>query len=228
MDKVREPAIQLNHVTAGYGGKNILNDVTLHVPSGELIGISGPNGAGKTTFLRVISGLLVASRGDVLLFNRSLNDARRRRWARRQVGYVAQEQASVSFPIDVFDAILLGRLGRSFGKWKRAGSVDRHVVNEWIVRVQLEHKKRNDITELSGGERQRVALARALAGEPQLLILDEPTTYLDVDARKDLMQLVLELHNELRLTTLFVTHEPQLLSDYANRHITINEGRIDG
>lgn len=222
----RAPAVELVDVVAGYGGTPILTGVSTRVASGELVGIWGPNGAGKTTLFRVIMGLLVPTQGAVRLFGSPLDSERARRWARRQVGYVAQELAPGALPISVFDAVLLGRWGRTFAGLRRPTADDRQIVVEWIERVGLAHKQQSDLRELSGGQRQRVALARALACNPSLLILDEPTTHLDARARNELIALVQHLHQDLGLTTLLVSHDPDILHACTDRLVQLEDGKL--
>lgn len=219
-------AVELIDVVAGYGAVRVLSGVSTRVEAGEFVGIWGPNGAGKTTLFRVIMGLLIPWRGTVRLFGSPLESERARRWARRQVGYVAQELAPGALPISVFDAVLLGRWGRTFGGLRRPTQQDKEIVTEWIERVGLGHKQKSDLRELSGGQRQRVALARALACNPTLLILDEPTTHLDAQARDELIALVQHLHNELKLTTLMVSHDPDVLRACTGRILQMVDGRL--
>lgn len=219
-------AVELCSVTAGYDHRPVLCDVSARIPRGHIIGVAGPNGAGKTTLLRVIMGLLVPKAGEVRFQGKVLAGSRQRRWARRQMGYVPQEQAHGTLPITVFDAVLLGRWGRSFAGWRRPSQEDRQLVSKWLKRVGLAHKADSDIRELSGGQRQRAALARALIGEPSLLILDEPTTHLDSQARRELIALTKELHRSLALTTIVVTHEDDLLREHTDQILYMEAGRL--
>lgn len=220
------PAIELVGIVAGYGGPPVLRGVNLRVEPGDMVGISGPNGAGKTTLLRVILGLLVPGEGQVRLFGEPLRDERSRRRARLRIGYVPQEQAPGALPMTVWDAVLMGRWGRGFAGPRRPGPADRQAARMWIERLGLGPFAQRDVRELSGGQRQRVALARALAGEPSLLILDEPTTHLDAGARRDFMECLAAFHREAGVTTVFVTHDPGVLAGYARRRLRMEAGRL--
>lgn len=219
-------AVELDRVTAGYGRRTILHALTARVPYGQTVGVGGPNGAGKTTLLRVIIGLLIPKEGEVRLFGRPLKSQRDRHWARRQIGYVPQEQVAGDLPITVYDAVLLGRWGRTYAGWRRPGPADRAAVLHWLDWVGLAHLAQRDVRELSGGQRQRVALARALAGEPRLLVLDEPTTHLDAEAQAELIGLLQRLRQDLGLTTLIVSHEAAVLAACAERRWTLTGGRL--
>lgn len=219
-------ALQLANIIAGYDDRPVLRALSMEVCRGEIVGIAGPNGAGKTTLLRVVMGLLVPIQGEVHLFGRLIHDGRQRRLIRRRIGYVAQEPATGALPITVYDAILLGLWGRSFAGWRRPGAEDRRAVLDWIERVGLSDKVQSDLRELSGGQRQRVALARALIGAPSLLILDEPTTHLDSQARTELIRLILQLHGDLKLTTLLVTHEREILRTSTDRTLNMENGQF--
>ncbi len=198
-------AVELRDVSAGYDTL-VIERLNLTVPSGSLIGIVGPNGAGKTTLLKVICGLLVPKSGQVNILSRSLVSSRDRLWIRRQLGYVPQLQTPSALPISVEDAVLLGRWGRSFSWCKRPTTFDLERVSEVLQLVGMEEARRQDWRTLSGGQRQRVALARALVRDPDLLIMDEPTTYLDPGAQEDLILLIQQLQSSLNITTIVVTH----------------------
>lgn len=220
------PAIEVIGVVAGYGGAPILRGVDFRVEPGEMVGISGPNGVGKTTLFRVILGLLVPIEGQVWVLGELLKDERSRRQARLRTGYVAQEQVPGTLPISVFDAVLMGRWGRGFAGPRRPGPEDRRATWTWLERLGLAPYAHRDVRELSGGQRQRVALARALVGEPSLLLLDEPTTHLDSPARRDFMERLAGFHREGNVTTVLVTHDPELLGDYTHRGYVMRDGRL--
>lgn len=226
MERAAEPALQLSKVTAGYGGRPVLRSVSLVVQAGEAVGITGPNGAGKSTLLRVVMGMLVPQAGHVSVLGHTLTSGRSRRRARLQLGYVAQEQPAGELPITVFDAVLLGRWGRTFAGVRRPSKADRQAVLEWLAWVDLADRHRDDVRNLSGGQRQRVALARALVGDPKLLILDEPTTHLDAPAQADFTRLLVQLRQDFGLTTLLVSHDATILHECTDRLLTMRDGQF--
>ncbi len=201
-----EDAVTLDGVSAGYGEGPVLTDLSLRIHCGKLVGLLGPNGAGKTTVLRIAMGLLVPTAGQVAVLGRRLDSATDRSWVRLRIGYVPQVQAPPALPITVADSVLLGRWGCSFRFLRRPSREDRALVRETLGLVGMGELAARDLAALSGGQRQRAALARALARRPRLLLMDEPTTYLDQEAQRDLVQLIERLHAQLNITTVVVTH----------------------
>ena len=214
------PVIALADIEAGYGGTPVLRDFSFSVGRGELVGVIGPNGSGKTTLLKVLLGLIEPKRGTVQILGRTIsrhdasNGSRRhghvtaeRSRIRRMIGYLPQMHAPPALPVSVEEAVLLGRWGHSFAWSRRPGVEDRRVVDECLELVGMRELARRDLKTLSGGQRQRTSLARALARRPQMLLMDEPTTHLDKDAKADLMARIIDLHELLGITTIMVTHE---------------------
>lgn len=208
-------ALELRGVSAGYGGKSVLRNIDFAVRIGEFVGLVGPNGIGKTTLFRVIMGLIEPYRGSVEVLGRRLQGAASRRWVRQQTGYLAQQSGSGNMRITVLDSVLLGRWGSyQYRYWP--GPNDRRKAEKVLDLVGMLSYRDTDWQKLSGGQQQRVALARALVRSPRLLILDEPTTYLDESAQTELMDLVLQVHRTLGLTTLMVSHDLSILRTYAD------------
>ncbi len=221
-----EEVIALSGVHAGYGSTPVLRDFSLTVRRGELVGVVGPNGSGKTTLLKVLLGLVEPTAGRVAILGRTIYGNRgpddeeagaapppRRGLARRErarvrrtTGYLPQLQAPPALPITVHDAVLLGRWGR-FSWLRRPGPEDRRITAECLKMVGMHELSGRDLKTLSGGQRQRTSLARALARRPEMLLMDEPTTYLDKSAKADLMVRIMDLHELLGITTVMVTHE---------------------
>lgn len=214
-------AIVLSHIAAGYDSVPVLRDVSLKVAPGELVGVIGPNGSGKTTLLKVLLGLLAPSQGTVEILGRVIGGggpadrpgrgtrrraAAERSHVRRLIGYLPQLHAPPAIPVTVRETVLLGRWGH-FAWLNRPGAEDRAVVDECLELVGMRELSGRDLKTLSGGQRQRTSLARALARRPRMLLMDEPTTYLDRHAKEDLMVRILELHEMLGITTIMVTHE---------------------
>lgn len=202
-----------------------LRGVSLEVRREEFVGIIGPNGAGKTTLLTLVNGLGKLIQGQVHVLGQPLS-WRNARWVRSQVGYVAQEQGiDPRLPVSVREVVMMGRYGR-LGLLHRPGPADWNVVERMLSLVGLVHLADRPIGHLSGGEQQRVAIARALAQEPKLFLLDEPTANLDLRAQREILDLVKTIHATQQLTTLFVTHDLNLLPETCDRVVLMKGGRI--
>jgi zinc transport system ATP-binding protein len=213
-------AVELRHVCFAYpGGPEVLHDVDLEVESGEFVAIAGPNGGGKTTLLRVAVGLEHPARGDALLFGEpAIQFARRGR-----IGYLAQRaQLGIDAPVTVREVVESGRVSR--GVLGPLGRGDRLLVDEAIGRVGLSDQARSVLSRLSGGQQQRAFLAKALASRPDLLVLDEPTAGVDVDAQEALAALLEELHRDLGVTILFCSHEFGAVERYVDRLVLVRGG----
>jgi zinc transport system ATP-binding protein len=205
--------LQLDGVSFAYGpGPWVLQEVDLTVERGEFVAIAGPNGGGKTTLLRLVLGLEEPTAGRVQLHA-------------RQVGYLAQRaQAGVDAPLTVRELVSAGRAPRArlFGPLTQ---VDRDAVREAIERVGLAAQADRRLATLSGGQQQRAFIAKALAADPELLVLDEPTTGVDVEAQEALAALLERLHRELDVTILYVSHEFGAVERFVER-IVLVRGRI--
>jgi zinc transport system ATP-binding protein len=215
-------AVDLRDVAFAYpGGREVLHDVTLKVERGEFVAIAGPNGGGKTTLLRVALGLERPSRGEALLFGESASRFNRR----GRIGYLSQRaELGIDAPISVREVVSTGRVPRRglFGPLRAA---DRALVDEAIGRVGLSAQSDAVVTRLSGGQQQRAFIAKALAARPDLLVLDEPTAGVDVDAQEALAALLEELHRELGVTILFASHEFGAVEQFVDRLVLVR-GRI--
>jgi zinc/manganese transport system ATP-binding protein/zinc transport system ATP-binding protein len=190
----RTPLVTLENVTCGYDHKIILRDVNLELQPGSFTGLVGPSGAGKTTLLRLILGQLKPISGQVK-FNKS-----------QGIGYVPQlETVDWNFPITVEQAVLMGRI-RTMGWLPWPSAEDLRKLAELLERLGLGHVAKQGIRELSGGQQQRVFLARALISNPALLVLDEPTSGIDIKTRAEILTLLREL-NQQGITILMTTHD---------------------
>jgi sulfate transport system ATP-binding protein len=211
-------SITVKNVTKRFGSFRALDDVSLDVPPGELLALLGPSGSGKTTLLRIISGLEVPDEGTVLYHDEDVTDAAVRE---RNVGFVFQHYALFRH-MTVFDNVAFGLRVRH----RPRGEI-RDRVHELLRLVQLEGLERSLPSQLSGGQRQRVALARALAAQPKVLLLDEPFGALDAKVRTELRQWLRRLHDELHVTSVFVTHDQEEAFEVADRVVIMNQGRIE-
>lgn len=215
-------SIQVKNIHKQFGNFVALNDVTLDFPSGELVALLGPSGCGKTTLLRIVAGLEQADSGQVLLEGEDASDTHVRE---RQVGFVFQHYALFRH-MTVFDNIAFGmrmkpRLLRPSPQHIKAK------VHELLQLVQLDWLADRFPAQLSGGQRQRIALARALAVEPRVLLLDEPFGALDAKVRKELRTWLRRLHDELHITSIFVTHDQEEALEVADRVVLMNQGRVE-
>jgi zinc transport system ATP-binding protein len=204
-------ALRLEHVSFAYGhGAPVLRDVDLTVDRGEFVAIAGPNGGGKTTLLRLILGLEQPTTGRV-------------RVALQRRGYLPQRaQTAIDAPLTVRELVGAGRVARSrlLGPLGRG---DREAVREAIERVGLSAQADRRLTTLSGGQQQRAFIAKALAGDPELLALDEPTTGVDVEAQEAVAVLLQRLGEELGMTILYVSHEFGAVEHFVERIVLVRE-----
>jgi len=220
---VTAPIITFRDASFAYHGKPVLNDLTFSVMPGEFLGIIGPNGSGKTTLLKALLGLIEPTAGRATIFDCTCHTLRCHHRAR--IGYLPQRsQIDPRFPITVFETVLMGRYG-AIGLFHRPTAADRELAAAALNDVGLSELKDRPLGQLSGGQQQRVLIARALAQQPQVLLLDEPTTGVDAPTQTALLSLVRRLHQEHRLTILFVTHDINVVSPVVDRIVLLN-GRL--
>jgi sulfate transport system ATP-binding protein len=210
--------IAVTNVSKRFGRHAALDNVSLDVPAGELVALLGPSGSGKTTLLRVIAGLEAPDAGAIHLHG---EDAGRRDVRQRNVGFVFQHYALFRHKT-VFENIAFALRMR-----KRPKLEVRERVEELLALIQLQDLGQRYPSQLSGGQRQRVALARALAARPAVLLLDEPFGALDARVRQELRQWVRRLHEEIHVTSVFVTHDQEEAMELADRVVILNQGRIE-
>jgi zinc transport system ATP-binding protein len=214
----QQPIIELNHVAVSFQDLLALDDVSLAVPAGSFLALIGPNGAGKTTLLQVILGLVRPTAGSVKVFGRSPADLEGERC---RIGYVPQVMSvDLDFPVSVGEVVMMGRYGR-MGLFHRPAASDRAAALEAMKRVGIADLADRPIRRLSGGQRQRAFLARALANRPDLLLLDEPTTGVDVASSEGLYELLRVLHAG-GITMLVVSHDVGVVASYVEGVVCIN------
>jgi manganese/iron transport system ATP-binding protein len=212
------PAVRLNHVTSGYGSRVALTDIDLDIARGSLLAVIGPNGAGKSTLLKTIAGLLAPFSGTVEIFGRPP------RLAAKRIAYVPQaELVDWSFPVTVGDVVMMGRVPL-IGMGRSAGRPDREAVAAALETVRMTHERDRQIGALSGGQRRRVFLAKALAAQPDLYLLDEPVTGVDVTTQEDLMA-ILEAEANAGRTVVATTHDLASAAHHFHQAAFVN-GRI--
>lgn len=215
-------SISVNHVNKQFGNFTALNDINLAIQAGELVALLGPSGCGKTTLLRIIAGLETPDSGSIL-FNG--DDVSRRDVRKRNVGFVFQHYALFRH-MSVFDNVAFG-LRMKPRRERPSEAVIEQKVLQLLKMVQLDWLADRFPEQLSGGQRQRIALARALAVEPQILLLDEPFGALDAKVRKELRRWLAQLHEDINLTSVFVTHDQEEAMEVADRIVVMNKGVIE-
>ena len=214
-----ERLIDLRDANFGYGRAVVLRNVQFGLDGGDFVGLVGPNGSGKTTLLRGLLGLVKPQSGE-----RRINPPEA--GADVVFGYVPQEKAvDPFFPLSVLDVVLMGRY-RLLGPGRRPALPDRRAALACLDHVQLSHLAGTSFQELSGGQKQRVLLARALATEPHVLVLDEPTSAMDLAAEKGLMAVIHERHEVQGLTVVLAAHDLNLIGRFASKIAIVAGGRV--
>lgn len=215
-------SIQVKKIDKHFGQFHALNNINLDFPDGELVALLGPSGCGKTTLLRIIAGLETADSGQVVLQG---EDATNTHVRKRQVGFVFQHYALFRH-MTVFENVAFGLRVRP-RKLRPSEQVIKQKVNNLLELVQLGFLADRFPAQLSGGQRQRIALARALAVEPQVLLLDEPFGALDAKVRKELRRWLRTLHDELHISSIFVTHDQEEALEVADKIVVMNKGQVE-
>jgi sulfate transport system ATP-binding protein len=215
-------SIEIRNVSKNFGDFKALRDVSLNIDSGELVALLGPSGCGKTTLLRIIAGLETADHGSILFSGEDTTDVHVRE---RQVGFVFQHYALFRH-MTVFENVAFGLRVKPRGQ-RPSESQIKQKVHDLLNLVQLDWLADRFPSQLSGGQRQRIALARALAVEPKVLLLDEPFGALDAKVRKELRRWLRRLHDDLHVTSIFVTHDQEEALEVADRVVLMNAGNIE-
>ena len=214
--------ISLFDISKNFGAFSALNHINLEVPEGELVALLGPSGCGKTTLLRIIAGLERTDKGKVVINGQDKTD---QNVSDRGIGFVFQHYALFRH-MTVFENVAFG-LRVKPRNIRPSNEVISKKVHALLELVQLDWLHNRYPDQLSGGQRQRIALARALAVEPSVLLLDEPFGALDASVRKDLRQWLRNLHHELNVTSIFVTHDQEEAMEVASQVVVLNHGRIE-
>ena len=215
-------SIQVKNIEKHFGAFHALNNISLDFPDGQLVALLGPSGCGKTTLLRIIAGLESADGGQVILEGEDATNVHVRE---REVGFVFQHYALFRH-MTVFDNIAFGLRVRPRATRPSEAEIKKRVTR-LLDLVQLGFLADRYPAQLSGGQRQRIALARALAVEPRVLLLDEPFGALDAKVRKELRRWLRTLHDELHITSIFVTHDQEEALEVADQIIVMNKGNVE-
>ncbi len=214
---------EIKDFSCGYGDKFMIHDINFSVPIGGFAGIIGPNGSGKTTLFRGITGELDASSGDISLEGKSVRKMRIRERA-RNIAIVSQNFEPANITVE--DYILMGRLPYH-GKYQFFDSKkDFEIAQKYMELTGVEYLRNKNLYQLSGGQQQMVSIARALTQEPRLLLLDEPTSHLDIKHQVNFLNLVQRLNDQFNLTVLMTIHDLNLAGEYCDQLILFNDGQV--
>ncbi|MDP2894914.1 MAG: metal ABC transporter ATP-binding protein [Sulfurimonas sp.] len=221
--KFNLPIFDIKNLSFIVKGQRILSNISLEIFRSEYIAIIGPNGGGKTTLVRMLLGLEKPTSGEVKIYGKKLSDFKE--W--HKIGYVPQRASHVdsSFPATVLDIVKMGRTSQS-GIFSSFNETDKKLVYDAMAKMDILDLQDKMIGTLSGGQRQRAMIARALASKPEILILDEPNTGVDVASQKNFYALLRKLNQEDKITIVFITHDIGVIADDIARLFTINEKAV--
>jgi ABC-type Mn2+/Zn2+ transport system ATPase subunit len=219
-----EPVVTARNVSAGYGKLTALRDLSLDIARGSITALCGPNGAGKSTFLKLCLGMIRPREGSIAVMGSRPGSPGFRRTLLR-IGYVPQNTAGGSLPTTVREAVSMGRYGMA-GFCRPLSRQDREPVEAAMEAAGVAELAKRRVQELSGGQTQRVAIARALAMEPELLMLDEPTSNLDTGGRADLLRIIRERQEYRHITVIIVSHDGEAIAGCAGMY-RFGEGRAE-
>jgi iron complex transport system ATP-binding protein len=218
-----EPVLTLKNVSFNYGGAWALRGIDFQAHGGEIAGILGPNGSGKTTLLKIMDGILIPQQGEVLVRGKSLLSLRRAEIA-KEIAMVSQE-THFRFEFSVLEVVLMGRFPH-LGRLQFEGDRDMKVALSALEATHTRELAGRSIHRISGGEKQRVLIARALAQEPKVILLDEPTSFLDLKYKREIFQLISSLSVDKGLAVIMVTHDVDLTAQYCHRLVLLKSGEI--
>lgn len=218
-----EPILKLKNIKFNYDDKQVLKDISLAVNPGEILGILGPNGSGKSTLLRVMDGILAPQNGEILINGKSYSSYKRNALA-REVAMVAQEQ-HFRFSFTCIEVVLMGRFPH-LKKFQFEDHNDLKIAYESLKATHALEFAERSIHDLSGGEKQRVLIARALAQEPRVILLDEPTSFLDLKFKREIFKLIASLSKEKGLGVAIVSHDIDLVAQYCSKIILLKDGLV--
>ena len=221
--KFSVPIFDVKNLHFRVGEQEILKNISFEIFNGEYVAIIGPNGGGKTTLIRMLLGLSKPTSGEIRIYGKKLS--RFKEW--NKIGYVPQRASHVdaNFPATVQDIVEMGRVSKR-GFFSAASKEDKEMVHDAMLKMDVIDLKDKMVGTLSGGQRQRVMIARALASRPEILILDEPNTGVDMASQKRFYTLLSKLNKEENITIVFITHDVGVIADDIGRLFTINQKAI--
>lgn len=214
-----ESVIEVENLTVSYGRSEAISGLSFRIGKGDFVGLVGPNGGGKTTLAKAVLGLIPFGSGRIRLFGQERKSFR----DYGRIGYLPQRQAGINplFPASVSEAVMLGLLSIKRNP-KTIGKHDREKALNMLDRLGIRNLENRMLSELSGGQQQKVLLARALVSEPELLILDEPSTALDPESREQFFALAKELNGKKRTTIILITHDTGYVGEYADKLLYVD------
>ncbi|MCD6568164.1 MAG: ABC transporter ATP-binding protein [Dehalococcoidia bacterium] len=215
--------IELKDVSLGYNRRAVLSHISLKAAPGEMLGLIGPNGSGKSTLIRGMTRIIGLFSGHILVNGRDLEDMEREELAR--IVATVPQSAALPGAFTAFEVVLMGRTPH-LGFLRYEGRKDLDIAWQAMEATQTEYLAERRVGELSGGERQRIVIARALTQQPKVILLDEPTTYLDINHQVEALDLVRKLCLEQSLTVVVALHDLNLAAQYCDRLVMLNEGRV--
>ncbi len=215
--------LEINNIDFSYNEKSVLKDISLSISKGEFLSIIGPNGSGKSTILKLITKLNTPNKGEILLNNVNIKDINQRDLA-KSISLVPQN-TYIEYEFSVKELIAMGRFPYK-KRFERESKDDYAIVNKAMERTNTKYLEDRLITEISGGETQRVTIARALAQETDIILLDEPTSFLDINHQIEILNLLRDLNKEEKKTILLVIHDINLAARYSDRIMILKDGLV--
>jgi iron complex transport system ATP-binding protein len=215
--------LKVENLFGGYHREAVIKGISLDVNKGDFVGMIGPNGSGKTTLLRLMSRVLAPQKGNIYLERKDISAMDLKEFC-QEVAFVAQD-TTINFSFSVLEIALMGRIPH-LKRLQLETKQDMEIVEKSLSMTDALYLRDKKIDELSSGERQRVVIAKALAQEPVLLFLDEPTSHLDIGHQIQVLDLLKKLNRQTNLTIVMVLHDLNLASEYCNRIVLLNEGKV--
>lgn len=217
--------LQVNNLKFGYRKDLVIKDVSFNVKKGDFISIIGPNGSGKSTLLKTLNNLYKPDKGKIILEGKEIKTFKKRDLAKK-IALVPQD-TNIDYDFTVEDIVMMGRHPYK-GRFEKENNEDYKIVKEALEMTNTFKLRERPITEISGGERQRVIIAKALAQNPSIILLDEPTSNLDINHQIEILNLLKQLNEERKTTVILVIHDINLAARYSKDIILLNDGKILG